>query len=211
MDQLLRLEGWGDTNPPPDLPGLVNEGLRLFSWRAEYNRDTLETTTTSGTAEYTLTNPPDWKLVTQVIYNDTSVLEETTEQELDREAPLWLVQSAGTPTHFLISQPNTLRLHPKPDTSSVALDIRGVRTAAGLSASTDEPACPAVFHEGIALYGAWVQGKAYAVGEARERLAAYLEEANGYADECRNYLAGQESQSLQRIVRRRRAERIPLS
>src|SRR4051812_27743100 len=54
LERLLKLEGWNETNPPPDHASLINEALQMWSWQAEYVKTEATFATVAGTAEYSL-------------------------------------------------------------------------------------------------------------------------------------------------------------
>jgi hypothetical protein len=167
-------------------------------------------TTVLNQSEYTITNPPDWKRLTDVVYSTDTVLtpsDEVSERQMD---PLWTQRSNGTPARYWLSKPNTLRVFPKPATASVTINIRGIRTDATLDSLDDTPGCPAEFHEGIVLFAAWNVGKSYARGEDRQVVQRYYDEAMDYVERCREYLGLGRYMVLQRRVRRRLPDRMAL-
>lgn len=210
VNELTKVDGWSSAVASLDLGSVVNRALREFSWEAEYVRENLDFVTVAGTTSYSLTSPPDWKYVFQVLYGGATELRRVDEATLSRESPLWLVADASTPTAFLFNSPNSVQLYPTPDTSDVSVLLRGVRPDALLSAESDSPVCPDHFCEGIALLAAWHIGKQYATGDEYERAQAYYNEAQGYMGRLKESFKAQGATILQRRVSFGDVERVSL-
>lgn len=203
--------GWSEIQPAPNWAMLVREGHRLFFWEAQVLTSDQTLTTATGQAEYVLTTPPDWVLVTDVLYGATDSLQQVTEAALRRHDPLWTKAANARPVYWWMSEPNTIRLYPAPATSGDTIYVHGVRLDTDLVADSDTPSCPAVFHEGIALFAAWHHGKLYARGEDRAILEVYLEEARAYVARCQEYFASQDTAAFVRRVKRAPVDYVHVS
>lgn len=206
---LAAQEGWDKTNPQPDWGKLINRALAQFSWEAEYQTGNVTLQTVAAQAEYPLP-APDWKRVTDVVYATNTALLLTDEPTVRRLNPAWLATPATIPVYYWLSTPNTLRLHPIPNTSGINVVVRGNRADTPLVADTDAPHCPETFCEGIALLAAWIHAKQYVENADAGKLKAYYDESMKYADDCRLYLAEQTAPTFQRYVKRRAPQRILL-
>lgn len=202
IGDLIRLAGWSNTETAPDLAYLANHGSREFFTETQIL--TADTTATSvvGQAEYTLTTPPEWVRITDVLWGTSTPLTQVTEARLRQRMPLWSQEGNGVPLYWWVSKANEIKLHPKPDVASTTIYVHGIRLDAVLDGDSDSPSCPAIFHEGICLLGAYHHGKLYAVGEQRQTLAAYMTEAENIMGRCRDFFAGQDSHALTRRVNR---------
>jgi hypothetical protein len=208
---LLKFGGWFDVGSPVDLAGLVNEALRLWSWQAEYKTGQATFTTAAGTAEYTLSNPPDWKIVKDVYYGTTARLARTSEDLVRMEDPLYRVVPNGTPDRFWMPLPNVVRLYPTPATSGTTVTVYGIRADADLANPTDTPGCPAHYHRAVARLAAFLHAERYAQGEEKERIRVWYEEAMAQALDCQLWMASQNQVALQRRVRQRSPGRLNLT
>lgn len=203
---LCAAEGYADMSPPPDFAAAVNQALYMFSWEAEYNEREITFSTVAGVALYTLENPPDVKLVKDVYYHSTLGAGSTAlvrsseayERSLD---PMWRMKPNGTPYAYWVPEPNTLRLYPPPDASSIPCLAICICAEGPLTQDTDTPLCPAHYHEDIARLAAWHIAQAYATGEARERAFGYRAEALNHAGDIRAEHAQQSYFNLTRKVR----------
>ena len=200
LKDLVKVGGFADSDPPPDLARYINEAYREVASETEYNFEDTTVTTVSGTAEYALTTAGDlrdWTRVTNVLYGTdknplrlTSELEETT---LDNK---WPQGDAGTPSRYFLSKPNYIRLCPKPD-EAVTVYIHGCRNPAELSADSDVPTLPTRYHEAISLRAAWNYLRRVATGDEYSRAKNYLDESREKMAEFQS-----EKHAQQRIVRR---------
>lgn len=202
--------GWADVQPPPNWGLLVREGHRKFFWEAQCLTSDQTLTTVVDQEEYSLTAPPDWVLVTEVLYGTTSWLMQTTEVEIARYEPLWTQTSSSTPTHWWVTDTNKIRVYPAPDTAGVTMYVHGVRLDTDLSSNTDAPSCPAIFHEAIALFAAWYHGKVYARGEDFQVLNGYYKEAMELVGRLREFVGGQDLAAFTRNVAPRRVPYVSL-
>lgn len=203
VQALVTLGGWSNAVPAPDYAFLVNEGLRQFTQRSHHNVENDTFATAVGTAEYSINDESrGWiSLYDDATYGTTKRLWKTTEQNIRRGDPLWKQVSNGTPAYIWLVNENTVRLYVPPDAIETVY-IRGPRHEPLLDADSDEPLVSDFFHEGIALFGAWYHGKAYARGEEREVVGDYYKEAEQYAMDCRAQHAEQDTGAMVRRIRR---------
>lgn len=200
LNALLEIEGWTNTVYPLDTATAINNALREFSMEAEYINDQVSSlTTTAGTHTYTLPTY-SWKRVTDVIVNTNQNIRQVTETQLRLIDPLWTQAPNGTPAFYIWTQPNKIRLHPTPDTSSQTIFVRGIRAEASLSAGSDVPLLDASYHRAIPLLAAWEWARQYAQGEAYARAESYYTEAMKYAQRIKDQNAGQQVPVVFRTV-----------
>lgn len=198
---LAAQSGFREINPAPDWGSLINKALLDFSWRAEYCIGEQTVNTIQGTNEYALTTPPDWKRITDIVYNNTNGLTLTDENQLRRNDPAWLIAPNSPPQYFYVVRPNVVRVHPTPDSSSLPLRIRGIKADVALVNATDTPACPDTYSEGIALLACWHWCKLFAEADDEARVQGFYTEAYKYADDLKQYLAEQSAPCFQRKVK----------
>lgn len=198
---LIAMDGWDKVPVMPDMGTLVNAGLQKWAWDTEYNVSTVTVNTVASQAEYTLPTP-DWKHLTDVIYNGQIPLTKSSERALRTEDELWLTRDAATPERFMLQSPNVLRLHPKPSTGSIAVTVRGIQMPAALSADSDTPACPAAFHEAVVLAAVLDHVKQYVKEDADvARVSMFQQEYAEARAKCRTYLASMRNRGASRNVR----------
>lgn len=190
---------------------LVREGHRRFFWEAQVLTADATVITVAGQGEYELPTPPDWVLLTDVIYNERNPLQQVTEAALRRYDPLWTQSGNATPQFWWMSEPTKLRVYQPPANDGDTIAVHGIRLDDDLEADDDVPACPAIFHEGIALFAAWHHGKLYARGEDRAVLEVYLEEARDYVARCQEYFAAQDTAAFVRRVRPLQSQYVDIS
>lgn len=203
VESLLRFGGWFDTEPRPVLADLVNAAIREWSWEAEYYTGSETFSTVSGTAEYSLTTPPDWKLVKDCYYGDNTALRRTSEDEERRRDPMWMKNPDAVPECYWMPRPNTIRLYPTPSTGGTTITVHGVQADVDLSADTQVCGAPAHYHQYICYLAAALHAQRYAVGEGRAAVDRWQVEAYAKARDMQLSLASQVSHTLQRNVARR--------
>jgi hypothetical protein len=201
---LCTLGGWSNADPGPDYAFLANEGLRLFTQRAQHNVEDETFLSVVDQAEYQIAEEePGWILLhDDATYTTTKRLYKTTEQQIRRENPLWKHAESGTPSRIWLVNQNTVRLYPPPDTNGDAIYFRGVRHEPLLTADTQSPLVSEYYHEAICLLGAWSWGKTHARGEELGVLDRFLSEAEGYTNECKQQHAAADTEVFQRKMRR---------
>jgi hypothetical protein len=185
---LARLEGWTDVSPAPDWATLVQRAWDWFAWDSEAIVSTETLSSVNGTVEYTLAGT--YKTILDVEFGTAGLLrsEESFERNL---SPSWRRQSAvATPSRWVRSGVEKISLLPPPN-GVTTVTVRGTGYGTALSAATDVPAAPTVFHEAIAIKAAVLQGEAYSQGEGSARLAALSEQYEGFVKDCRAVMGGE--------------------
>lgn len=184
---MCALEGWSDTTTPPDFPTLINRAWFQFSWDAE--TEVLEETFPSvvGQAAYVLTGQV--KQVLDVVYDSTgnkSAMLHSSEGYERSYRPDWRVQPSGVSVRYTFQNFNTITLVPPPS-AIVTVAVRYIGQGIAFVDGTDVPPVPDYYHEAIALYAAYLQGKVYAQGEAGQRLESYLNDYKSYVADSLSY------------------------
>ena len=166
---LCKLEGWSDTSPAPDFAYLTNRAWEMFAFDSECYVGSETISTVIGQAEYGLVN--NYKNLLDVTIGSAGLLrsDELFERNLN---PAWRVQANGTPARWVLSGFNRLSIVPPP-VAIVSVLLRGAAYGPALSADTDTPICPTVYHESIAIKAAILHAEIYAVGEAMARVTRF--------------------------------------
>lgn len=205
MTSLVAFGGFSNISPTIDYADYINRGLKQFSWDAEYLVSELTIPSVASQAEYTLA-VPDWRAIEEVYYNTNRIME-SSPNEMANLNKAWRNTSAGTPSRYWQTRPNTLRLYPKPATSSVDILIVGTRCEADLSSGSDTPNCPQVFHRAIALRAAVMLMQRYAQNSEASRAASYLNEYKDMVKQLRQEVMSQNA-PMARHVRTREQSRV---
>lgn len=186
ITELLTLEGWTNTDTPPNEDDLGNAALAQFSWEAEYLRGSVDVTTVIGTHTYTLvgTDLASWKRITAVACTDGSILEQSSEEELTLDEPGWFVNGNSVPRLYWSPKPDYIRLYPTPSAVKVYRVI-GVKCEPDRT-DNDTLIPPAVFHDHIARLGAAIYAETYAITDVQQaRVEKWRSDAMSAATELR--------------------------
>lgn len=208
------LHGWSNVSPGINWAHEVLEASNVFFTKTQAIMADTTVALVASTAEYTLTNPPGWIRLTDVLAGTDNQLHQITESSMREIDPLWTQADAGTPVYWWMSKDNTLRVHPKPDAAAVTatptLYVHGSRLDSVMDTEEDAPSCPSQFHRAISLLAAYRVGNRHALGESRDVVGSYYKEALDIMDECRLFFAGQQTRVMVRRVGRHSPERIYL-
>lgn len=139
------------------LNALANEWLRDLAVKIEWPR--AEATDTSVQNQPTYSLPSDFLSMIMVLFDKDGNGEDEVEYCRFEDLPAvfgsdWKDAAAGTPERYYFSDTNVLGLQPKPNAANATKTIRifYVIVPAAMSADTDEPDVPAVFHDTAAYF-----------------------------------------------------------
>lgn len=195
---LASFEGWTDSSPSPEWGSLVNQAYQNYCWDTECTVGFEDVTTVANQAEYAFTG--NFKEVTDCYYDTTGAKKPLikTSWRFERQlCPGWYYAVAGVPCRFMLMATNTLRLAPPPSTGGLTVRAIGIKMPAALSAGSDTPLFPDKFHEAIALYAAWIQGKTFSSQDRRDKMLA---EYNQFVAQHKKHLAPMRNRRSQRNV-----------
>lgn len=214
VEALCKLGGWSNNEPLPDYAFLVNEGLRLFTAVSQHNVENKTIITVIDQERYSVsdsTDPRGWVLLfDDATYGTTAPLYQTTRTNLRYGNRMWRQAASGTPRQWFWASPTEIGLYPKPSAAGTIAYFQGVRHEPILDADSDVPLLDDDYHEGICLLGAWYQGKATAMGEFADKLAAYRAEGLEFAERAKGVMASQEAGLIIRRVERPAQEYLGL-
>ena len=210
IEALIRLGGWSNSVPAPDLAGIANEGLRQFSNISEHNIQDLLITTANGQGQYPIKtdpNDPDWiNLHDDAQWNASATapiwLPQATRNQLVQADKNWRSRPAGTPCNWYWAGPQVIGLWPVPSQDGMVISFEGARHEAEMVNDGDSPLVDRTFHEGICLLGAWHHGKLYSRMDENALLRQYYEDGKAMAEDFKDTLTAQEAGLIQRRVGR---------
>jgi hypothetical protein len=225
---LVTLGGWSNVSPPPDYAWLVNEGLRIFTRKAQHNREELLISLVVGQSCYRLpadtsapTDARDWiHFFDDALYNvlpcpggglaliGSSWLPQATENQMRLDDRSWRQYPPSVPIYWYWGNVQEMAVWPPPS-QSVLMQWRGVRHMQKLVASIDSPAINEDYHEAVCLFAAWHHGKLYARGAEREIVAGYAQEAQDLVNDMKQNMASKEATLTTRTVSRPAQEYMP--
>jgi hypothetical protein len=207
--EYLSFGNYSDVQPSPNLAVLVNEAYREIATESEFNWEATSFATVAGTAEYTLTNPPDWIRITDVLWGTSTVLYQADPIQVRRYDPLWTQAANAQSMYWWVPKPNVIRLY-APPSSVVTINVYGSRDPTAFTADTDVPGFPIRYHEAIPLRAAWLHLKKVATGEEMERAKMYLTESDDKVATLKEEIGGQNNPVARRRVTRRSPEYLYL-
>lgn len=210
--ELANRPGVQDQYPQADWADHVNDAIGTFSWAVECNLNTITVQLIQNQPEYLLPLPY-WKYFTDVLLGPADgsllyALHETTEGEVRRNYPGWLLEPQATPTLYWMSDPTTLRVYPTPPDGSNIVTLRGVQEIAPLVLDSDVPAIPSTYHENLCQYAALQHLKTFLAGDDPYLVSLKNDYAKGVAD-CKDWF-GDVNAEFQRTVTPRSLGRVPL-
>ena len=145
-----------------ELNGYINLGTRYLGKLVKHPRRIAEIQVEAGKAGYTL--PSDAVIIRTAYFGtvsdgDTIPLSVMTEEALKEQVPSWLSEDSsdyGRPSRMILLDRTTVVVNPTPSTAESVtgkkLRIGYVYQPAVLSAESDEPDLPIVYHDFIAEY-----------------------------------------------------------
>lgn len=163
---LLLRETSDDTRFTPEQRyGFLNEAKNYIAALSNQTTDLVTVVTTQNVGAYTL--PSDTLLInnayfgTELTANGVWPLKVVTRKVLKELFPNWLDETAGaagTPIYLVKFDQNTIYVHPRPDASQagkkIFMDYGYV--PADISASTDTPDIPVIYHSIMKFYAAYL-------------------------------------------------------
>lgn len=163
-EELLKLWGFANTQPTPDISTLCNRAYKNIVWEAEALKSDSVITTIVDQKDYIL---PDyeWKSITDA-YLDNLVLEHTTEENVREEDIYWLFSPSTKPRKWWWVDNSTIRLYPTPD-DVYTVTMRGTHSPPEMVLDDDIPKIPEAYHDAIPLGAAYYHIRKYAKGEAQ--------------------------------------------
>lgn len=184
--QLSQLEGFTDITPAVVTGDFVNAAYLRLCWDAEANLVTDATlVTVIGQREYTV--PGKWKGFSDITVNGVGVRRSTEDFEA-LVNPGWRVAANGQPSRWALADFSQFSLIPPPSAAGQAIRVTGQKQVTPLSAGSDVPILPDVYHDEIAMLGTFLLGVAYAQDEAQARLTAYLSRYQDKVEEIKGIL-----------------------
>lgn len=214
MVTLMRLAGYKDAIPAPDVGAYLNEALGEFTFDSEAITASVTFPTVIGQAEY-LIPPPDFKYMAEALYDtgtSSVALGKSSEEDERINQATWTQRTNAQPSRWFVTGNNAVWLIPPPDVAGVTITVRGVRAAPDLIADTDEPAFARRFHVAVPKRAAILFAESFVNAELDMKvLDRYQSDYEGMVNKQRNVTASEGNASFQRIVRRRPARRVPLS
>lgn len=205
---LASFEGWTDSSPSPVWGDLVNQAYQQYCWDTECTIGFEDVTTVKDQAEYAFTG--NFKEITDCYYDTASAKTPLikTSWRFERQlCPGWYYAASGVPSRFMFMATNTLRLAPAPATAALTVRALGVKMPAALSEGSDTPPFPSVFHEAIALYAAWIQGKTFSAQDRRDKMLA---EYDAFVAKHKKHLAPMRNRRATRNVDQMFSARVEL-
>lgn len=205
-------------NPQPDWGDAINRAVSVVSWESEYNVETGQVTTINSQPEYSLPLPM-WKYVEEAIYQPSGNIPAlplylVTEGEINQLDYMWMVQVAGTPIYFWVTNSNTLRIYPPPSATGDVITFRGSREAPALVNDTDMVACPGAYHElhplhaAIEFWSSLVDGGDATAGDTG-KLIRMQRKYDDLLQKLTDWV-NDDNAALQRTVMPRAPARVPL-
>lgn len=212
VKKFLVKEGYSETEPPPDYPGLVNQAWAEFSWDTECveAQGTELTLGVSAGPEFLVLTAPSWKSIYHCRYGSSdSYLDETSLRKEMDENPHLLTVGVSTPTRYALSEPDMLVLIPGSSTVGTTVTFRGIREGSAMSLDNDEPACPKVFRAGIVYRAVLKHLEAYC--DNLDKLVYYEKKYKIEVSKLKSYLAPLRGRGAIRRTPHRLAERVRIT
>jgi hypothetical protein len=215
----IKLGGWANVQPEPELDVLVNSAYRQWTNDTQYNVEDYTITTVSGQQLYSLATPDDprkWVFVYDDVQYNTGgnplapgwIQQGSLEtlRQLDRN---WRSTPAVNASGVVLERS---KQHDRPvaipANDGVLVSLQGVRMPQPLVADDDVPTFNSMFHSGIAYYAAYDWGLNYSRGEERDICMGYKQMYDQKAARFRNSLMARNNALIQRRVTRPDAEYI---
>lgn len=174
LEALIKLEGLSSTNPPPDYSFLINRAWEMFAYDSECVAVSEVISLPANTASVQLVNV--YKKILDV-KSDSTYLVRSSEQ-FERNVFASFRETTDTlsrwyrPGHDRVGVAGT-------DPSTHSLTVYGTGYGNVLSADTDIPTCPTVYHDAICYKAASLHMEQFAKGEALVRMANYDQKYSG--------------------------------
>lgn len=208
--------GYAGQQPAPDYAKAVNTAYKWASTESEYNTEDSTFPTVVGQAEYNLiTASPspadtrDWIRITDVLLGTLTRLEQTDDVQLRSYDWLWTQATNGTPSLWMMSAPNVMRLY-QPPSDIQTVHFHGSREVGPLT-SGQVPTFPSKYHETvIPLHAAWLILRKFATGSSYQRALAYRDEAQAKIAAFKAELQDQRTVVFRRKMQRHSPERLML-
>ena len=178
VEEMLSLGGNRDTAYKPSPGTLINRAYKEFVWETEckWGIDS-SLTTVVDQREYTLA-VPEWKRVQSVHYGEVPLTKMPAMSVENMLGANWYWADASDPMYWWRAESQTIWLHPKPATASVALNCFGLRAPAALVA-LGSPLIPEVYHWVLAERAYALHAKTFARGD---ELTALMQAEGRYLD-----------------------------